>query len=122
LQQPPARAVSVTEAAGVLMVAFVSDPRIIPKTVEAVYNALDAHQMFFDKKKQEWVREPDARTQLTAAQFVFNNLVGLPLQRIEAKTMNVQTQGPDAMRVMLKKSPAMRAAVRRILEESEADK
>jgi malonate-semialdehyde dehydrogenase (acetylating)/methylmalonate-semialdehyde dehydrogenase len=39
LQQVPARAVSIPEAAGALMVAFVSDPRIIPKTVEALSTA-----------------------------------------------------------------------------------
>lgn len=121
LQLPPGRAVSITEASACLMTAFTSDPEVIPLTVQAVKYGLKANQMFYDRHEKEWKAEPDARTRLAAAQFVFNNIVGLPLQRIEAKSVNVQATGPDAMRQLLKTSPAMREAVRRMLADAERE-
>src|SRR5256885_15262327 len=75
--------------ASALMEAFQNDPELVPLTMEAVKASLRANQMYYDKHTKEWVAEPDARTRLTAAQFVFNNLVGLPLQRIEAKSVSM---------------------------------
>ena len=120
--QEPVRAVSVAEAASLMIQALATAPNLIPDTVTTLQECLHASQEYYNKNTKEWSPSPDYRTRLATVQLILTNLVGLPLQRIESKSMSVQATAPDATRAMMR-SPAMRAALRRMLDEAEdADK
>jgi hypothetical protein len=100
-------------AAALLVQGFERAPALVEKTIQAVTNALSAEQRYFNKGTQAWEILPDYRTQLAAAEFVFKNIVGLPVQRVETKNLTItQNQPFDAS------SPAVIEAMERALERA----
>lgn len=64
---------------------------------------------------------PDNRTRLAATQLLFNYLEGRPVERIISAS-TTQTLDPDAdLAMRLKKSPALRRMMKRMISEAEAD-
>ena len=64
---------------------------------------------------------PDNRTRLAALQLLFNYLEGRPVERIVTKS-TTQTIDPDAdLASRLKKSPALRRMMKRMISEAESD-
>lgn len=101
-----------------IIAALEADEEIARLVVEAAKAALTASTPYYNKHEKKWELEPDGRTRLQGAEFVMRQLVGLPLQRIEAKTMHATATVPPAE--MLKKSPALREAMKRMLAQAEA--
>lgn len=92
------------------------DSEIAPLAVAAIKAGLSANQMFYDKRAKAWSAEPDARTRLAAAQLVLQYMEGLPLQRIESKSMSY-----DATPRMLDQlTPATIEAMERAIARSRA--
>lgn len=67
------------------------------------------------------VCEPDMRTRLEAAKLALAYIVGLPIQRSEIVNVNVDAAAQQDMVARLRSSPALRAAVSRMLAEADAD-
>lgn len=103
-----------------IMRALLDDPEIVPLALAALKAALSSNQMYYNKSLKAWEAEPDARTRLAAAQVCLQYLEGLPLQRIESKSITADVSGQGA-EVVLKNSPAAREALRRMLDRAEKD-
>jgi hypothetical protein len=63
--------------------------------------------------------EQDTASQLKAAALVLENRVGRPVTRQELVTVNLDADAGAGLRERLAKSPALRSALRKALEESE---
>ena len=64
---------------------------------------------------------PDNRTRLAATQLLFNYLEGRPVERIISAS-TTQTLDPDAdLAMRLKRSPALRRMMKRMISDAEAD-
>jgi hypothetical protein len=107
------------EAAHVLLVGLATSEGILPLTIGAIKDGLQATQSYYNKHTKEWDVLPDARTRVATAEFVFKQLVGLPVQKVEAKTLHADIT-PQAMDAVLAQSPALREALKRKIEAADA--
>lgn len=97
-------------AATLLVQGLENDPDVVRLTIEGVKKALRAEQRFFNKGTQAWEVVPDFRVVMVAAEFVFKNLVGLPVQKVETRNLNITQTSPIEMT-----SPAAIEAMERYL-------
>lgn len=63
--------------------------------------------------------EPDTRSQLQAASIILENRVGRPVNRQEIINVDLNSEASESIQERLRKSPAMRHALKRILCKAE---
>lgn len=81
-------------------------------------------QLFEDLVAAECVtnggkRIPDNRTRLAASIYLANQIIGTPIQRSESVSVNLDADSAAGLEDRLRKSPALRATFRRILDATE---
>lgn len=100
-----------------IMLALESDPEFVPLVAQAIKDGLRSMSRHWDKDAKGWVYEIDTRGRLASAQMYLQYVVGLPVARVEMKSISVQ-KPMDSFDV-LRRSPAAREAARRALERAE---
>lgn len=102
---------------GEVVKALKAHPTMAAKVIAAIERGLDAQSWFYSKGEKKWINEVDHKTQLAAAKLYIENVEGLPIQRVH--TINEVREADP--RAILRKSPAVRRAYRKMLDEAEAE-
>lgn len=91
-----------------------SQPHIQKSIVQAISDSLGAVKHQWDGKKQKADEVPDYATRIKAAELALSYIVGRPVERQQIMVAHQKVDDPIKM---VKSSPALRSALKELLEE-----
>lgn len=98
-----------------------TNPRLANKVLREIENAVEATRPVWDSSKKSFIEKPDFKTRLAACELFLSYCVGLPVQRNENLNITAPNTAAVGYEEMLRKSPALRQAMRRSVDRAEAE-
>lgn len=92
-----------------------SQPEIQQSIVKAIADSLSAVKHQWDGKRQQADEVPDYATRIKAAELALSYIVGRPVERQQIMVAHQKMDDPVQL---VKSSPALRVALKELLEES----
>lgn len=95
-----------------------SQPEIQQSIVKAIADSLSAVKHQWDGKRQQADEVPDYATRIKAAELALSYIVGRPVERQQIMVAHQKMDDPVQL---VKTSPALRVALRELLEENASE-
>lgn len=99
--------------------ALLFPPDLVAESVEVLRDCMRATRSQWSQARKDFIEVPDHRVRGEAARTLLAYGIGQPVQRV--LTATPKTESPEELQERLFQSPAVRASLRSLLDDYEAD-